>query len=147
MKLVTVQIKNAIVLIALCLSAGVFAQDIAKVATENVGSFHFDNKTIDYGTVEHNSNGERSFTFKNVGNAPIIISRVKGSCGCTVPTKPKGAIMPGETAKIGVKYDTKREGAFSKTITVTSNASEKNLILKIKGKVSPKTQATQSKVK
>ncbi|MCH9660492.1 MAG: DUF1573 domain-containing protein [Bacteroidetes bacterium] len=138
--------KNAIVLMVFCLSAGLFAQDMA-MANESVGSFQFENKVLDYGTVAHNSDGERSFTFKNVGNAPILISRVKGSCGCTVPTKPKGPIMPGETAVIGVKYDTKREGAFSKSITVTSNASEQNIILKIKGKVLPKTSTIAGKVK
>lgn len=146
MKSITIQLKNVIVLMALCLSAGLFAQDMA-MANEAVGAFQFENKVLDYGTVAHNSNGERSFSFKNVGNAPIIISRVKGSCGCTVPSKPKGPIMPGETAVIGVKYDTKREGAFSKTITVTSNASEESIILKIKGKVLPKATNIAGKVK
>jgi hypothetical protein len=43
--------------------------------------------------------------------------------------------MPGETAEIGVRYATDRVGAFSKTVTVTSNASEASIVLKIKGKV------------
>lgn len=64
-----------------------------------------------------------------------MITSVKGSCGCTVATKPSKPIMPNETAEIGVKYDTKRVGAFSKTITVVSNASEKSKVLRIKGSV------------
>jgi len=102
---------------------------------EKKGVLQFESSEIDYGTIAHNADGVRAFKFKNVGNAPIVISNVKGSCGCTVPTKPDGAIMPGETAEIGVKYATDRVGPFSKTVTVTSNASEPTVVLKIKGKV------------
>jgi len=106
-------------------------------ADPNAGIFEFVSETIDYGSIEHMSDGKRVFTFKNVGKAPIIISRAKGSCGCTVPTVPKRPIMPGETAEIGVKYATNRVGAFSKSITLYSNASEKTKIIRIKGKVLP----------
>ncbi len=109
-----------------------FAQEATQ---EKKGVFEFESSVIDYGTIAHNADGVRAFKFKNVGNAPIVITNVKGSCGCTVPTKPDGAIMPGETAEIGVKYATDRVGAFSKTVTVTSNASEPTVVLKIKGTV------------
>lgn len=104
-------------------------------ADPNAGKFQFETETIDYGTIEQNADGHRVFKFKNVGKSPIIISRAKGSCGCTVPTIPKRPIMPGETAEIGVKYATNRVGAFSKTVTLYSNASEKTKMLRIKGKV------------
>ena len=65
----------------------------------------------------------------------MIISNVKGSCGCTVPTKPEEPIMPGETGEIKVKYATNRVGPFSKTVTITSNAYEPTVVLKIKGRV------------
>ena len=48
--------------------------------------------------------------------------------------------MPGETAEIGVKYATNRVGQFTKTVTVTSNASEPSIVLKIKGKVLPEKE-------
>jgi len=104
-------------------------------ADPNAGIFEFESEVVDYGTIEQNSDGKRVFKFKNVGKAPIIISRAKGSCGCTVPTVPKRPIMPGESAEIGVKYATNRVGSFSKTITITSNASKKTIRLKVKGKV------------
>jgi hypothetical protein len=104
-------------------------------ATSKSGVFNFETETIDYGTIAKNDNGNRFFSFKNTGTAPIIITSVKGSCGCTVATKPSIPIMPNETAEIGVTYDTKRVGAFSKTITVVSNASEKSKVLRIKGSV------------
>ena len=103
--------------------------------TEKIGVFKFDSEIIDYGTLKQNADGNRSFTFKNIGNTPIIISKVKASCGCTVATKPNQPIMPGETAKIGIKYATNRIGAFSKSITIISNAKEAMKILRIKGTI------------
>lgn len=97
--------------------------------------FEFETEVIDYGEIAANSDGNRVFTFKNVGKAPLIISKVKGSCGCTVPTKPDKPIMPGETGEIKVKYATNRIGPFSKTVTITSNAYEDTKILRIKGRV------------
>ena len=82
----------------------------------------FENETIDYGTIPHNADGKREFVLVNNGNKPLTISNTQGSCGCTVPTKPEGPIAPGAKAVIGVKYATDRVGAFTKTITVTSNA-------------------------
>jgi len=101
----------------------------------NAGIFQFESELIDYGTIQQNADGKREFKFKNVGKSPIIISRAKGSCGCTVPTWPKKPIMPGESAVIGVKYATNRVGAFSKSITLFSNASEPTKVIRIKGKV------------
>lgn len=145
----TVSIKNRIitslvVVATMCFSTGVIAQDMA-MTTEAKGVLEFNSKVIDYGTIAQGANGERTFSFTNTGVAPIIISKVKGSCGCTVPTKPKGAIMPGETAEIGVKYDTNRVGAFSKSVTVTSNAAEGTMVLKIKGNVLAKKELAKVK--
>ena len=97
----------------------------------------FESKVVDYGTIEHKSNGVRKFVFTNNGTEPLIIKKAKGSCGCTVPTWPKEPIVPGATAEIGVKYATTRVGKFTKTITLTTNASKKPVILTIKGEVNP----------
>jgi len=97
----------------------------------------FESKVVDYGTIEHKSDGVRKFVFKNNGTEPLIIKNAKGSCGCTVPTWPKEPILPGATAEIGVKYATTRIGPFTKMITLTTNASKKPVILTIKGEVNP----------
>jgi len=97
----------------------------------------FESKVVDYGTIEHKSDGVRKFVFKNNGTEPLIIKNAKGSCGCTVPTWPKEPIFPGATAEIGVEYATTRVGKFTKTITLTTNASKKPVILTIKGVVNP----------
>lgn len=115
---------------------GVLGQTKDEILKDFTGPvFEFETEVIDYGEIAANSDGNRVFTFKNVGKAPLIISQVKGSCGCTVPTKPDKPIMPGETGEIKVKYATNRIGPFSKTVTITSNAYEDTKILRIKGRV------------
>src|SRR6187402_3519864 len=98
----------------------------------------FESETIDYGTIPHNADGKREFVFVNNGNKPLIITNAQGSCGCTVPTYPKEPIAPGAKAVIGVKYATDRVGAFTKTVTLTSNAEgQASKTLTIKGTVLP----------
>ena len=97
--------------------------------------FEFENDVIDYGDIAANSDGNRTFKFKNIGKSPLIITAVKGRCGCTVPTKPEEPIMPGDSGEIKVKYATNRIGPFSKTVTITSNAYEPTVVLKVKGRV------------
>lgn len=98
-------------------------------------AFEFESETIDYGTIDNGSDGNREFKFKNVGTEPLIISNAKGSCGCTTPDWPRDPIAPGASATIKVHYDTKRTGNFTKTVTLTSNATEATKVLTIKGNV------------
>lgn len=104
-------------------------------AQDKVAEIEFKETTIDYGTIEKGANGVRTFEFTNTGDAPLVISKVSSSCGCTVPKKPEGPIMPGKTGEIEVKYDTNRVNPIRKTITVVSNAKTPTVALKIKGKV------------
>jgi len=104
----------------------------------NAPEIVFESDVMDYGTVDYNGDGVREFVFTNTGKEPLIISRAKGSCGCTVPTWPKEPIMPGAKGKIKVKYATNRPGKFTKTITISSNAKTASKRLTIKGTVKPK---------
>jgi hypothetical protein len=122
--------KNLIAILFVGLmSLGSFAQE------KKVAKIEFKTTVIDYGTIEKGADGVRTFEFTNTGNAPLVISNVKSTCGCTVPKKPKEPIMPGETGEIEVKYDTKRVNPIRKTITVFSNAETPTVALKIKGLV------------
>jgi outer membrane lipoprotein-sorting protein len=108
----------------------------AKMAKVDGAGMAFVSETIDYGTIAHNADGQREFVFTNNGTKPLIITNTQGSCGCTVPTSPKEPIAPGAKGIIGVKYATDRVGAFTKTVTVTSNADgQATKILTIKGVV------------
>ena len=105
------------------------------VAQDKIAKIEFKTAEIDYGTIEKGADGVRVFEFTNTGNAPLIISNVKSSCGCTVPKWPRTAILPGDNGEIQVKYDTNRVNPIRKTITVTSNADTPTVALKIKGEV------------
>lgn len=104
-------------------------------AQQKSPKIEFESTVIDYGTIEKGADGIRVFKFTNTGNTPLIITKVKSSCGCTVPKKPEKPILPGDTGEIQVKYDTNRVMPIRKTITVTSNADTPTVALKIKGNV------------
>lgn len=124
--------KIFFVLVVLGFNSLLMAQTGAKI------EFKAKDNTIDYGTVTKESdNGIRSFEFVNTGDAPLIITNVQSTCGCTVPSKPTEPILPGKTGKIDVKYNM-NPGPIRKTITVESNAvnyPNGTLSLKIKGEV------------
>lgn len=131
----TLQNAKAKLLLVFCLFvyATNFAQQVS--TNTNAGVLSFKSDEIDYGTIQHNADGERTFTFTNTGKSPIVISAVNTSCGCTVPAYSKEPVMPGKSSDIKVKYATDRVGAFKKTITIISNASEPSKVLRIQGEV------------
>lgn len=95
-----------------------------------------DKEVHDYGTIENGSDGTCEFKVTNIGTEPLIISRCKGSCGCTVPSCDKTPVLPGESTMVKVKYDTKRTGTINKSVTITSNAvNEPTKVIRIKGKI------------
>ena len=67
--------------IFLFMTAAVSAQDAAKVETAGGAEITFESEVVDYGTIAQNADGVRTFKFTNTGNAPLIISNAKGSCG------------------------------------------------------------------
>ena len=80
------------------------------------------------------------FEFKNEGMAPLILSNVRASCGCTTPTWTKEPVEPGQNGSITVTYNPNgRPGRFQKTVTITSNATEPTVRVYIKGEVIPKS--------
>lgn len=126
---------NLLVLVIIAASLFSFtATEIGKYSTK-VALIKFKTEVIDYGIINQNSDGTRTFTFTNIGEAPLIISKVKTTCGCTVPSYSKAPILSGEKGEINIKFATNRLGTFSKTITVISNAKGGNKLLKIKGNV------------
>jgi hypothetical protein len=124
--------KKYILIATILINAAVFAQAGPKI------EFKDKDNTIDYGKVtKEEDSGIRVFEFTNTGTAPLIITNVQSSCGCTVPSKPTEPIAPGKTGKIEVKYNM-NPGPIRKTITVESNAvnvDEGRVALKIKGEV------------
>ena len=112
-------------------------QPVETKPNPNAPDMVFEKDLHDFGTIEHSGNGTYEFKFVNKGKQPLIISNAQGSCGCTVSQWPKEPIVPGASGTIKVTYDTKRVGAFTKTVTITSNAKTATKVLTIKGTVSP----------
>ena len=128
-----------VLLITLCFN-WIYAQNEQNknlVIDYNSPEITFSTELIDLGTFMQydDPSSQCEFIFKNTGKEPLIISKAKGSCGCTVPEWPKEPIMAGETGTIKVNYDEKRVGSFNKSITITSNAKNSPQIIKIKGKI------------
>jgi len=99
-------------------------------------AIELDKDVHDYGEVQNGGDGTCEFTVTNIGTEPLIISRCKGSCGCTVPQCDKAPVAPRATSAIKVKYDTKRTGPINKSVTITSNAvNEPTKTVRIKGTV------------
>jgi hypothetical protein len=113
-------------------------KEVKKVESEEVTGgpiMKFESLTLDYGEITKGSDPLRTLSFKNTGDAPLVIKHAKGSCGCTVPIWPKEPIMPGEESEIKVRYDTKRPGPIRKTIRITTNEEGNPHVIQLKGNV------------
>ena len=94
----------------------------------------FTDASHDFGSIPEGPDATYIFTFKNAGKEPIIVQKAQPSCGCTVPSFSGEPVPPGGSGTINVAYHTKgRPNAFTKTISVISNAGTK--VLTIKGTV------------
>jgi hypothetical protein len=115
------------------------------------GDFKFQEESFDFGTVSEGVQAEHEFSFTNTGTTPIVISNVRASCGCTTPDWTKDPIPPGGKGTIKASFNSQgRPGVFNKSITVTSNATESQKVLYIKGvvdQVQPKPEFTAEELK
>jgi len=94
--------------------------------------FSFTQENHDFGTINQGDKPQTTFTFTNTGDAPLIITQAKGSCGCTVPQWPTEPIAPGATGQIDVVFDsTGKSGRQAKTVTLTANTVPNTKVLSI----------------
>lgn len=97
--------------------------------------------THDFGVIPQGTPVTYTFAIKNTGKAPLVLSNVAPSCGCTTPEWPKEPIKPGASANIKVTYNAASAGTFIKNIAVTSNAAQQpQVMLYIKGEVKAQEQ-------
>ncbi|MBK6345459.1 MAG: DUF1573 domain-containing protein [Bacteroidales bacterium] len=136
--------KSVSLLVAVLLGIGsIFAQEVkteTAAPNPNAPEITFEKIVHDYGTLFVGGDGNCEFIFTNTGKEPLILSSVKSSCGCTVPSYPREPILPGKKESIKVKYDTGRLGPINKSITVMSNAKTATVVLKITGNIIQKTE-------
>lgn len=99
----------------------------------------FEDENHDFGDITQGDVVEHVFKFENTGEQPLIISNVKTTCGCTVPSYPKGeAIAPGASGEITVKFNSRgKMGTQKKVIRIVSNIGEERSV-RISSNVLPK---------
>lgn len=103
------------------------------------GIIEFANTSFDFGTIDEGDQVEYSYEFTNVGESPIILSKVIASCGCTTPSYTSTPVAPGEKGNIKVAFDSKGQpGKQQKVITIQSNAEESVMTVELKGEVNKK---------
>ncbi len=98
-------------------------------------SFKWVSLVHDFGTIKQNVPVSHKFTFTNNGDAPLVISSVQASCGCTVADYSKDPIPPGAEGYVSATYNAATVGTFNKTVTVNANIAEGAVKLSIKGQV------------
>ncbi len=142
---------------ALCMVAFTSCKEDAtsKIKSENVsqaaerdavaGDFPvltFDKKEHDFGEIENGTPVETVFAYTNTGKAPLVITDIKSTCGCTVPQDwSKEPLAPGSSAKFTVKFNGKGANNVTKTVTVTANTESGKETVKIKAFIKPDPNA------
>lgn len=100
---------------------------------------NFEKTEHDFGKIKTGDKVDYTFNFKNTGDTDLIISKAKGSCGCTVPDYPKDPIKPGQSGKIKVSFDSaNKHGQQHKTVTITTNTAKGEEKLSIKASLQDK---------
>lgn len=111
------------------------AQD---VSSDGNPQFEFSKEKHDFGKIQEGTVAKHDFEFTNTGDAPLVITSAKGSCGCTVPSWPREPIAPGESGKIHVEFNSSdRTGNQTKQVTLTANTTPNKKILRINAQVQP----------
>jgi len=110
------------------------AMTVAAV-TETTSILSWDQTTEEFGSIQQNTPVTADFVVTNQSEESLLITDVKSTCGCTVPSYQKEPLQPGESTIIKATYNAKKEGNFRKTIKVYTSANEKPIPLTLKGKV------------
>ncbi len=113
-------------------------EEAEKKIEANKTTIAFDKEIHDFGNIPYEDQVETVFKIKNTGENPLVISNAQASCGCTIPEKPSGPILPGEEGDLKVAFKPNKEGTISKRITLTANTEAGKEFLTIKANVAPK---------
>jgi hypothetical protein len=133
--------KTMLIVCSLAVVACALAQEFAvntkpanKFLSENA-VFNWAATEFDFGKIKVGKPVSHEFTFTNNGSAPLVISSVQASCGCTVTSYSKDPIEPAGTGFVKATYNAAKVGQFTKSVTVNANTAEGVVHLNIKGEV------------
>ena len=80
------------------------------------------------------------YRWQNIGESPLVITRVTTSCGCAVPAYDRNPVPPGASGSITVTYHPKgHPGYFHRKISVFTQRSRQRptAVLELSGEVIP----------
>lgn len=125
------------------------AENVAEAAKRDANStkfpvLEFDKSEHDFGELESLTNVETVFSYTNTGDAPLVITNISSSCGCTIPKDwSREPLAAGKDGKFTVKFNGAGNGNVTKTVTVTANTEKGREVVKIKAFVKPNPNAPQ----
>lgn len=115
--------KLFVFVLGLFLVGTVVAQDSGS-ETASGPKITFTESSHNFGDIKQGDKVEHTFTFKNSGTEPLILSNVLTTCGCTATNWPRDPIAPGKGGEITVRFNSAGKiGKQNKVVTVVSNAS------------------------
>ena len=102
----------------------------------NVPVIQFEKTEHDFGKILQGEQVSYTFKFKNVGDAPLLITSIEKTCGCTSPEFTRTPVKPGDEGKIKITYDSKGHKGFqNKRLIVKANTNPSESIIRIKAQV------------
>ncbi|MBI3423007.1 MAG: DUF1573 domain-containing protein [Acidobacteria bacterium] len=117
------KISAILLILVLGLSAASFGQTVEpqKADTKNAPKLTIKELQHNLGDIKKGTLAEYGFTFKNEGNAELVISNVQPGCGCTTSDFTK-SVLPGKEGKVTLAVHTDGfMGAITKSAQVFTN--------------------------
>ncbi|TYZ06534.1 DUF1573 domain-containing protein [Hymenobacter lutimineralis] len=113
------------------------AQSTPAAATQAAGpQIQFAEMKYDFGVIKPGDVVDHTFTFKNIGTAPLVISNIQASCGCTTPEWTREPVMPGKTGTITAKFNSAgKMGMQNKVLTIDSNSASGQVMVSLVGEI------------
>lgn len=103
------------------------------------GKLEFGESVYDFGEVKEGEIVEHVYAYTNTGTAPVILSQVSASCGCTTPSYTQTPVLPGKSGEVKVSFDSNGQvGKQQKIVTIVSSAENRVTTVQLKGEVLPK---------
>ncbi len=96
--------------------------DTEEIDTSSVARLDFEATVFEFGETKEGTVITHDFPFTNTGSVPLLITKARSTCGCTVPSYPEAPIASGATGVISVAFDTKNKyGRQRKPVTIIAN--------------------------
>lgn len=101
----------------------------------NDSLFHFEYQVANLGQIKKGRKKDVAFKFTNVSSAPLIITRIVTTCGCTSVNYEKAPLMPGKVSEIKVEFNPEETGVFFRKLFVFYAGGDYSIEIAIKGEV------------